>query len=214
MLYSTAGRAYANKIGQLPKPTTDFTRRTTSTELAIAKLKSLHIAPSKIADDATFLRRAYLDAIRDFAHGRRKWKLFSRTLRPGKRAKAVDRLLRGTSSSTTGPTNGRICCWSPAGKLNTTAMWAFYNWIRDSVKANKPWDKFVARDFPELGQHQRDGALNYFVLHKDPIELTENTTQAFLGQRIDVRALPQSPAREVDPESSITGWRICLPAWA
>jgi hypothetical protein len=24
-------------------------------------------------------------------------------------------------------------------------MWAFYNWIRDSVKENKPWDKF-ARD--------------------------------------------------------------------
>src|SRR5436190_9409490 len=28
------------------------------------------------------------------------------------------------------------------------------------------------------------GELNYFVLHKDPIELAENVTQAFLGQRL------------------------------
>src|SRR5205807_9383216 len=37
-------------------------RRNFIDDLVIAKLKNLHLAPSKVADDATFLRRAYLDA--------------------------------------------------------------------------------------------------------------------------------------------------------
>ena len=63
-------------------------------------------------------------------------------------------------------------------------MWAFYDGIHDSVKANKPWDEFAREIFTGAGSTRENGALNYFVLHKDPIDLTETTTQAFLGQRI------------------------------
>jgi hypothetical protein len=69
-------------------------------------------------------------------------------------------------------------------RLRTPAMWAFYNWIRDSVKENKPWDQFARDIFTGTGSNRRNGALNYFVLHKDPIQLSENVTQAFLGQRL------------------------------
>jgi hypothetical protein len=69
-------------------------------------------------------------------------------------------------------------------RLNSTAMWAFYDWIRESVKQNKPWDKFAREIFLSSGSTRQNGALNYFVLHKDTIELAENATQAFLGQRI------------------------------
>ena len=41
-----------------------------------------------------------------------------------------------------------------------------------------------ARSSPTSGNTRQNGALNYFVLHKDPIELAENATQAFLGQRL------------------------------
>ena len=40
------------------------------------------------------------------------------------------------------------------------------------------------RNFRVRATRGENGALNYFVLHKDPIELTENVTQAFLGQRL------------------------------
>ena len=63
-------------------------------------------------------------------------------------------------------------------------MWAFYDWIRDSVKQNKPWNRFAQEIFLSSGSTRQNGALNYFVLHKDPIEISENATQAFLGQRI------------------------------
>ena len=63
-------------------------------------------------------------------------------------------------------------------------MWSFYNWIRDSVKQNKPWNRFAREMFTGSGNTRQNGALNYFVLHKDPIDLAENSTQAFLGQRV------------------------------
>ena len=69
-------------------------------------------------------------------------------------------------------------------KLRPTATRAFYNWIRDSVRENKPWDQFARDIFTSAGSTRQNGALNYYVLHKDPIELTENVTQAFLGQRL------------------------------
>ena len=69
-------------------------------------------------------------------------------------------------------------------KLRPNAMWAFYNWIRDGVKSNKPWDQFTREILTTSGSSRQNGELNYFALHKDPIDLAENITEAFLGQRI------------------------------
>src|SRR5260370_36791270 len=63
-------------------------------------------------------------------------------------------------------------------------MWEFYDWVRKNVKQNKPWDKVATEIFTSSGSSRENGALNYFVLHKDPIDLAETTTEAFLGQRI------------------------------
>ena len=69
-------------------------------------------------------------------------------------------------------------------KLRSNAMWSFYYWIRDSVKTNKPWDQFAREIYTSSGNTRQNGALNYFVIHKDPIDIAENATQAFLGQRL------------------------------
>ena len=63
-------------------------------------------------------------------------------------------------------------------------MRAFYDWIRESVSRTSRGTNSRARSSPSSGSTRQNGALNYFVLHKDPIELTENVTQAFLGQRL------------------------------
>ena len=36
-------------------------------------------------------------------------------------------------------------------KLNRTAVFSFYNWIRQSVKENKPWDQFAREIFMSTG---------------------------------------------------------------
>lgn len=152
-------------------------------ELALKKWKALNIAPSKPGSDEAFIRRAYLDAA-GILPTAEEVELFLADKSPDKRGKLIDSLLEREEY---------VDYWSyklsdlmlvSSRKLNATAMWAFYNWIRDSVKENKPWDQFAREIFTSSGSSREKGALNYFVLHKDTIDLTENVTQAFLGQRL------------------------------
>ena len=149
----------------------------------LAKWKNLHLAPSKVADDATFLRRAYLDAAGILPTAEEVEK-FLADKSPDKRAKLIDQLLERDEFVDYWAYKWSDLLLVSSRKLNSTAMWAFYDWIRDRVKENKPWDQFAREIFLSSGSTRQNGALNYFVLHKDPIELSENATQAFLGQRI------------------------------
>ncbi|MGO9262317.1 MAG: DUF1553 domain-containing protein [Bryobacteraceae bacterium] len=160
-----------------------FPRRNFIDGLAVAKWKSLHLAPSKIAGDSEFLRRAYLDAagilptseeVENFLAGKS----------PDKRSAIVDRLLEREEFVDYWAYKWSDLLLVSTRRLNSTAMWAFYDWIRDSVKHNKPWNQFANEIFSGSGSTRQNGALNYFVLHKDPIDLGENATLAFTGQRI------------------------------
>jgi hypothetical protein len=181
VLYSRLSVPFANEISA--DAYEKFPRRNFIDDLAVTKWKNLHLAPSKLADDAEFLRRAFLDAIGVLPTSEEVENFLADTA-ADKRAKLVDRLIQRDEF---------IDYWSykwsdlllvSSRRLNSTAMWAFYDWIRESVKQNKPWDKFARDIFLSSGSTRENGALNYFVLHKDPIELSENATQAFLGQRI------------------------------
>ncbi len=181
VLYSRLSVPFPNQVSA--EAYAKFPRHNFIDDLVAAKWKSLHLAPSKPADDATFLRRAYLDAAGILPTSEEVENFLADTS-ADKRAKAIDRLM-----STSEFVDYWAYKWSDlllvsSRKLNSTAMWSFYDWIRDSVVHNKPWNQFASEIFLTSGSTRQDGALNYFVLHKDPIEISENATQAFLGQRI------------------------------
>ena len=69
-------------------------------------------------------------------------------------------------------------------KLSQPEMWAFYQFIRQSVAENKPWDQFTREVLTASGSTLDNGAANYFVLHKDVTELTEATSVTFLGMSL------------------------------
>ncbi len=181
VLYSRLTAPFPNTVSTAAYE--QFPRRNFIDDLVLAKLKSLHLAPSKIADDATFLRRAYLDAAGILPTSEEVENFLADTS-SDKRAKLVDRLLARDEFTDYWAYKWSDLLLVSSRRLNSTAMWAFYDWIRDSVKRNKPWNQFANEIFLSSGSTRQNGALNYFVLHKDPIELSENATQAFLGQRI------------------------------
>ena len=160
-----------------------FPRRNFIDDLALAKWKSLHLAPSKVADDATFLRRASLDAAGVLPTSEEVENFLADTA-ANKREKAIDRLMAREEFVDYWAYKWSDLLLVSSRRLNSTAMWAFYDWIRQSVKDHKPWNQFAREIFLSSGSTRQNGALNYFVLHKDPIDLTENATLAFLGQRI------------------------------
>ncbi|HLK64034.1 MAG TPA: DUF1549 domain-containing protein [Bryobacteraceae bacterium] len=160
-----------------------FPRSNFIDDLVVEKLKNLRIAPSKVADDATFLRRAYLDTAGILPTSEEVENFLADTS-PHKRSHVVDRLLERDEFVDYWAYKWSDLLLVSTRRLNSTAMWAFYDWIRDSVRKNKPWNQFAREIFLSSGSTRQNGALNYFVLHKDPIDVSENATQAFLGQRI------------------------------
>jgi hypothetical protein len=160
-----------------------FPRRNLIDDLALAKWKSLHLAPSKIADDATFLRRASLDTAGVLPTSE-EVENFLADAAANKREKAIDRLLSRDEFVDYWAYKWSDLLLVSSRRLNSTTMWAFYDWIRQSVKEDRPWNQFAREIFLSSGSTRQNGALNYFVLHKDPIDLSENASLAFLGQRI------------------------------
>ena len=177
VLYARLTVPFANPTPALP-PASSFVD-----DLAAAKWRALHLTPSKPATDAEFLRRAYIDAIGVLPTTEETENFLAETA-ADKRTKLIETLLARDEYVDYWSYKWSDLLLVSTKKLNSTAMWAFYNWIRDSVKTNKPWDQFAREIFTESGSTRQFGALNYFVIHKDPIEISENATKAFLGQTI------------------------------
>ena len=152
-------------------------------DLVVAKLKSLKIEPSPVAPDDMFIRRAFLDAAGVLPTAE-EVENFLADKSPNKREKLIEYILNKEEFTDYWAYKWSDLMLVSARKLGAVGMQSFYNWIRASVKENKRWDAFANELITSSGSTRQNGALNYFVLHKDPIDITENLTQAFLGQRL------------------------------
>lgn len=152
-------------------------------ELVLKKLQPLRIAPSELATDSEFLRRAFLDATGTLPTAQEVEQFTSDTSKD-KRAKLVDALLARDEFVDYWTNRHADVLLVSSRLLSPNAMWSFYNWIRDSVARNKPYDQFVREIVTASGNTLENGAANYYVLHKETTELNENFSMAFLGMSI------------------------------
>ena len=181
VLYARMTVPYANEVAS--EAYSKFPKRNYIDQLVIDKLRKLNIAPSRVADDSTFIRRAFLDAA-GLLPSAEEVENFLSDKSPDKREKLIARLVERDEFVDYWAYKWSDLLLVSSRKLRTNAMWAFYDWIREGVKQNKPWDQFTREIFTSSGSSRQNGALNYFALHKDTIELAENVTASFLGQRL------------------------------
>ncbi len=181
VLYARVTVPYANKVDTAVYE--KFQRHNYIDDLVLDKLKTLNIAPSPVCDDSTFIRRAYLDAA-GILPTAEEVEDFLADKSPDKRRKLIDGLLKRDEYVDYWAYKWSDLLLVSSRKLRSNAMWSFYYWIRDSVKNDKPWDQFAREIFTSSGNTRQNGALNYYVIHKDPIDIAENATQAFLGQHL------------------------------
>jgi len=149
-------------------------------ELNLAKLQALGLPPSPDAGDAAWLRRATLDITGQLPSPERL-KAFMAETASDKRRKEVDRLLATPEAVDFWAYQWSDLLLVSSNKLSTPALWAFYGFVRESVAANEPWDKFVRRIVTAKGSSLSEGAGNFYAIHRDPTDLTETTSVAFLG---------------------------------
>jgi len=163
-----------------PKLFDQAPRRNPIDDKNLAKLRALGIPPSPEVDDAAFLRRASLDATGVLPRAE-ELDTFLADSDPKKRSKQIERLLASSEYVDYWAYKWSDLLLVSSNKLPPPAMWSFYRFVRSRVAANMPWDRFARSIVTAKGSTLTNGAANYFVLHRDPIDLTENSSMAFLG---------------------------------
>ena len=178
------GRVTAPFVNEIPEETfASAPRANLIDELVLEQLKRLRLAPTPACDDATFLRRAYLDTIGRLPRPEEVRDYLADTA-PKKRERLVDLLLARPEF---------IDYWSykwadiflvTGSALRPAAVKAYGSWIRDRVAENTPWDDLVRQVMTASGSSVENGATNFFAVHQDPETMAENTSQAFLSLSI------------------------------
>ena len=153
-------------------------------EQVIEKLQALDVPPSPICDDSAFLRRAFLDAI-GVLPTVEETKAFLADQSADKRDKLIDRLLERPEFVDYWAYKWSDLLLVNSSKLKPQAMWSYYNWIRNHVAANTPWDRLARELVTAQGDTLQNGAANFFVLHQDTRVLNETVSVAFLGMSIE-----------------------------
>lgn len=164
--------------GTAPAPVNDLDR------LVDAKLSKLHIVPSGLCDDATYLRRAYLDLIGRLPSPA-EFREFQANTQADKRAKVVEQLFLRPEFA-----DYWALKWSDWLRVDRQALghksaYAYYKWIRDSFASNKPMDQF-ARELVEADGLVADHpAALFYKVAKDPGDASAMLSQSLLGVRIE-----------------------------
>ena len=152
-------------------------------DLVLEKLKGLGLPPSPTTSDAEFLRRSSLDTLGvlpDTAEVRR----FLDDTSPDRRRRLVDRLLSRPEFVDYWSHKWSDLLLVNSSRLKPAAMKAYSAWIRDHVSRNTPWDRFARDLVTARGSTHTNGAANFFVLHRDPADMAETVSMAFLGMSI------------------------------
>jgi hypothetical protein len=178
-------------------------------ELAAAKFKEIGIAPSPLCDDATFLRRAYLDVTGTIPTVEQA-KAFLDSKEANKRAKLIDQLLGLTGDPALDVHNNDYAAYwtlkwsdlirSNSAQIGEQGMWALHNWIKENFRDNRPFDKFVKDLITAKGSTFSNGPANYYQIAKNPQDLTEATAQLFMGVRLQCAKCHHHPYEPIGQE--------------
>ncbi len=152
-------------------------------DLVLKKLAQLRIPPSAVCSDREFIRRVFLDCIGVLPKPA-EVDAFLKDTRPDRRAKLIDSLLDRPEYVDYWTYKWSDLLLISSRKLPMPAMRSFSQFVRQSVADDTPWDQFARSILTAQGSNLKNGAANYFVLHKDVADLTESTTVTFLGMSL------------------------------
>ena len=154
-------------------------------ELVNAKLAKEKITPNKSASDEIFVRRLYLDVV-----GRIPTLLettqFLKDSDPEKRSKLIDELI-----ASDGYVQNFYNYWADilrmksqmvGGGQSLPAFYGYSNWLKSSLRENKPYDQMVREVVTADGKSYENGAIGFYIRdYNMPLDNMAVTTQIFLG---------------------------------
>ncbi len=157
--------------------------------LVLQRLKSLGIQPARLCSDEVFLRRVYLDVIGTLPSSREA-RQFLQERSPDRRAKLIDRLLEREEFA-----EYRALKWCDLLRVKSefpinlwpNAVQAYHRWIRDSIRSNVPYTRFVRELLTSSGSNFRVPPVNFYraVQNRQPQTIARAVALTFMGCRAE-----------------------------
>jgi len=148
------------------------------------QLRQLNLVPSRPADDATFLRRAYLDTTGALPSPE-KVSAFLADPNPKKRDGLIEQLLYSNEYTDYWSYRWADLFLISGSHLRPASVKTYAQWLRAEVEKNVPWDVLVREVVTARGGSMEMGATNFYAVHQDPETMAENVSQAFMGLSIN-----------------------------
>jgi hypothetical protein len=154
---------------------------------ALKQWKSLGIVPSEPCADAEFIRRASLD-ITGTLPTADQVKAFLADPAPaaGKRARLVDRLLERPEYASFFAVKWADILRNKRDNQDAyqRGTYSFYDWIRESLDRNTPYDRFVRQILAASGTPQTAPPVQWYRKLRQTDAFVDDTAQVFLGMRL------------------------------
>ncbi len=165
-------------VDKLPEPNNFIDQQ------VFKKLKMLGMPPSEVCDDSTFIRRVSLDLTGRLPAPARA-EAFLNDKDPQKRGKLIDELLAsGEYADYFANKWSSILRNKRRKETFTRGTFGFHQWIRDSLRENKPYDQFVREVLAASGELTDNPPVAWHREVTKPEEALEDTAQLFLGIRL------------------------------
>ena len=148
------------------------------------KLEGLGIVPSRQADDATFLRRVFLDTIGTLPTPREA-RLFLTSRAPEKRRRLIEQLLNRPEYADYWAMRWSDILRVDRAKVSAQGSVAMSRWLRDQFLHNRPYHEFVRDILTVQGDTQAEGPASLYKALDSPEVLSRSISQLFLGVRIE-----------------------------
>ena len=153
-------------------------------EHAYAHFKRLGLFPSEPCSDSEFLRRASLDTIGVLPTADEA-RAFLADTDPKKRDKLIERLLAHPAWADFWANKWADLLRPNTDRAGIKSVYVLDQWLRETFRANKPYDQFVRDIITAEGNTHRSGPAVVYRDKREPAEFTTMFSQLFLGVRLD-----------------------------
>jgi hypothetical protein len=169
----------------LPVPEHKFESSTVVDHFTAKKWRELGIVPSQQCTDEEFIRRVYID-LTGTLPAPAQVRTFLASKEADKREKLIDDLLETPEYSYLFANKWadvlRVKRAGQPGRAEGT--FAFHNWLRESIAADRPYDQMVRAILTASGDETTAPPTMWYRDLKEPAQFVDDAAQVFLGLRM------------------------------
>lgn len=159
------------------------------------KLGRLGIPPSGPADDATFLRRVYLDTIGTLPTATEA-RLFLADAGQDKRSRLIDHLLERPEYADFWTLKWADILRVDRDTLTAQGAVVMTRWLGEQFSQNRPYDQFVREIITAKGGITEAGPAGFYKVLEKPENMSRSISQLFLGVRIECAQCHHHPSEK------------------